>query len=98
VSARARVSVPLVDARADCQAFDDQSPVLSVETDAVSLTLRPADVVTDEDVRAAWALIDAMRVYVLAVEAARDRRSGAGRPAPARAVPGPARELAGVRS
>jgi hypothetical protein len=64
-------------------ALDSGVPALGAVTDSVSLTLRPSDVVTDGDVRAAWGLIDAMRVYVMAVEAARDRQTAVG---PARVV------------
>jgi hypothetical protein len=93
VSAGVRVSVPMEGARSGCEVFDDRGPVLSVETPAGSLMLEAPAVVTDGDVRAAWALIDSMRVYVLAVERQRDRESVAGRAAPARTAPGP---VAGV--
>jgi hypothetical protein len=82
------VAVTLVAARADCQVFDDQSPVLSVVTDTLSLTLRAADAVTDDDVKAGWALIDAMRVYVLALERQHDRRTSDRRPPRPAGYPG----------
>jgi hypothetical protein len=79
---RVHLLVPLVGSHSSCQVHDDKglAPILVVDTSAAHLTLVASDSgsVTDADVEASWQLLDAMRVYVLALEAQREHQGSSG--------------------